>query len=101
MVQQQTPGKCYEITVTSWWATVTFVRGGAVADEKLTLSPTQTMPSLAELETLIIMFSLLVFALFTITGMLNEECARSNGTAANTHTHLKCQSGFFLLLVLI
>lgn len=82
MVQQQTPGKCYEVTVT-----VTFVRGGTVADETLTLSPRRTMPSPAELETLVIMFSLLVFALFALTGMLNEDGARSSGTAANTHTH--------------
>lgn len=46
--------------------------------------------SLAELEMLTIMFSLLVFALFTLGGMLNEECGQSNGTT-KTHTHIhKC-----------
>lgn len=38
-----------------------------------------------QLEVLTIMFSLLVFALFTLTGMLSEECAHSNGMTANTH----------------
>lgn len=42
--------------------------------------------SLTELEMLTIMFSLLVFALFTLGGMLNEECGQSNGTT-KTHTH--------------
>lgn len=99
MVQQQTPSKCYVVTVTGWRTTVIPVRGGTVVDETLTLSLTQTMASLAELETLIIIFSLLVFALFAFTGILNEESARSNGTAANTHTHLKCQAGFFFVVV--
>lgn len=97
LVKQQTPGKCYEVTVT-----VTFVRGGTVADETLTLSPRQTtMPSLAELETLIIMFSLLVFALFVLTGMLNEEGACSAGMAANTHTHTPKMSARFIFLLLL
>lgn len=45
------------------------------------------MPSLAELEVLIIMFALLVFALSTLTGMLSEKCHHSIGMAAHTHKH--------------
>ncbi|CAB1415771.1 unnamed protein product [Pleuronectes platessa] len=37
-----------------------------------------------ELEALMIMFCLLVFALFTITGMFNEECGNSNGSRVVT-----------------
>ncbi len=38
-----------------------------------------------QLEVLMITFSMLVFALVTLTGMLNEECACSTGMTTDTH----------------
>lgn len=42
---------------------------------------------LTELEVLTIMFSILVFALFTLIGMINEECPHVEGEAAEEKPH--------------
>lgn len=48
----------------------------------------QMESSLTDLELSMIVFSLLVFALFTLKGMFGEEHAQSDGMAANTHIGL-------------
>ncbi|RVE76068.1 hypothetical protein OJAV_G00005050 [Oryzias javanicus] len=48
---------------------------------------------LTELEVLTIMFSLLVFALFTLTGMINEDYLHPNKTSMKPHAEELPPSG--------